>query len=122
DVAAVVDWEMTALGDPLTDVGLLVVYQTLSLEGGFVMPTVTAASGFATAEEMVARYAAGSSRDMTALDWYTSFAYYKLAVIAEGIHYRYLQGKTVGPGFDDVGRWVPTLLESAARHLDRYAP
>lgn len=120
-IAAVVDWEMTTVGDPLADVGLLVVYQDLALQGGFVMPAATVAAGFATSQEMVQRYAAGSDRDLSALDWYTSFAYYKLAVIAEGIHYRYLQGKTVGPGFDDIGRWVPTLLESATLHLARYA-
>lgn len=116
-IAAVVDWEMATLGDPLTDVGLLVVYQTLSAEDDFVMPRMNPGDGFLTADQMVARYAAGSSRDLTHLDWYVGFGYFKLAVVAEGIHNRYLQGKTVGPGFDHFGAAVPKLLNSALQSL-----
>ncbi|TAM84993.1 MAG: phosphotransferase family protein [Jatrophihabitans sp.] len=116
-IAAVVDWEMATLGDPLTDVGLLVVYQTLSTQGEFVMPHMDPASGFLTPEQMVARYAAGSARDLSRLDWYVGFGYFKLAVVAEGIHHRYLQGKTVGPGFDHFGPAVPTLLRAALASL-----
>jgi aminoglycoside phosphotransferase (APT) family kinase protein len=116
-IAAVVDWEMATLGDPLTDVGLMVVYQTLSAEDGFVEPRITPGDGFLTAAQLVARYAAGSHRDLTHLDWYVGFGYFKLAVIAEGIHHRYLQGKTVGPGFDHFGAGVPRLLAAALRAL-----
>ena len=59
-IAAVVDWEMATLGDPLTDLGLLVVYQTLSSDDDFVMPRMHPGDGFLTADEMVARYAAQS--------------------------------------------------------------
>jgi aminoglycoside phosphotransferase (APT) family kinase protein len=117
-IAAVVDWEMAALGDPLTDVGLLVVYQTLSRDGDFVMPRMSPDDGFLTPEQMVARYAAGASRDLANLDWYIGFGYFKLAVVAEGIHNRYLQGKTVGDGFAHFGPSVPRLLESALASLD----
>lgn len=116
-IAAVVDWEMATLGDPLADVGLLVVYQTLSAEDGFVAPRITPGDGFLTAGELVARYDAGSHRDLTHLDWYVGFGYFKLAVVAEGIHHRYLQGKTVGPGFDHFGAGVPRLLAAALRAL-----
>ncbi len=113
-IAAVVDWEMATLGDPLTDVGLLVVYQTLSAEGGeFVMPRMRPTDGFLTADELVERYDRGSKRDLTHLDWYVGFGYFKLAVVAEGIHNRYVQGKTVGEGFADFGPAVPALLQSA---------
>jgi aminoglycoside phosphotransferase (APT) family kinase protein len=113
DIAAVVDWEMSTLGDPLTDVGMLVVYQTLSAEDDFVMPRMSPADGWPTAAELVERYAAGSPRALDHLDWYVGFGYFKLAVIAEGIHHRFLQGKTVGEGFSHFGPAVPLLLSAA---------
>jgi aminoglycoside phosphotransferase (APT) family kinase protein len=112
-IAAVVDWEMATLGDPLTDLGLLVVYQTLSATDDFVMPRMSPGDGFLTAGEMVARYGERSGRDLADLDWYIGFGYFKLAVIAEGIHHRYLQGKTVGEGFAHFGPAVPKLLDTA---------
>ena len=116
-IAAVVDWEMATLGDPLTDLGLLVVYQTLSGTDDFVMPRMSPADGFLTPEQMVARYAQGSGRDLAQLAWYVGFGYFKLAVVAEGIHHRYLQGKTVGAGFDHFGAAVPMLLGAALSAL-----
>ena len=112
-IAAVVDWEMATLGDPLTDVGLLVVYQTLAAQNALVMPLMSPRDGFLTAEDLVTRYAAGSSRDLSALSWYVGFGYFKLAVVAEGIHARFLQGKTVGSGFGHFGAAVPQLLDAA---------
>jgi len=117
-IAAVVDWEMATLGDPLTDVGLLVVYQTLSAQDDFVMPRMSPGDGFLTAEQMVARYDDASHRDLADLDWYVGFGYFKLAVVAEGIHHRFLQGKTVGAGFDHFGSAVPRLLEAALQSLE----
>lgn len=116
-IAAVVDWEMATLGDPLADVGLLVVYQTLSAEDDFVMPRMSPGDGFLTPGELVARYDAASHRDLTHLDWYVGFGYFKLAVVAEGIHHRYLAGKTVGAGFEHFGPAVPKLLAAALRSL-----
>ncbi len=117
-IAAVVDWEMATLGDPLADLGLLVVYTSLSSEGKqFVSPRMGPGEGFLTAEEMVTRYRAASRRDLADLDWYVGLGYFKLAVIAEGIHNRYLQGKTVGEGFAEFGPAVPRLLDSALLSL-----
>ncbi|PZS24723.1 MAG: acyl-CoA dehydrogenase [Pseudonocardiales bacterium] len=116
-IAAVVDWEMATLGDPLTDVGLLVVYRTLSANNEFGMPPMNPDDGFLTADQMVARYAAGSSRDLSSLDWYVGLGYFKLAVVAEGIHHRFLQGQTVGAGFDRFGAAVPRLLDAALHSL-----
>jgi len=110
DIAAVVDWEMATLGDPLADVGLLAVYHSLAAVSDGVMPAMSPANGFLPAEEMAARYAEGAGRDLSQLNWYIAFGYYKLAVISEGIHYRYLQGKTVGEGFAQMGDRVPQLL------------
>jgi aminoglycoside phosphotransferase (APT) family kinase protein len=115
-IAAVVDWEMAALGDPLTDLGLLVVYQTLSTEGDPILQP-TRVPGFPTADEVAARYATRSDRDLSDLDWYVALGYFKIAVISEGIHHRYLQGKTVGDGFAQFGSAVPRLLSAAERLL-----
>jgi aminoglycoside phosphotransferase (APT) family kinase protein len=112
-IAAVVDWEMATVGDPLADVGLLVVYQDLAQEGEGAMPQMTPADGFRTGRGMVARYAAGSARALEHIDWYIAFGYFKLAVISEGIHHRYLAGKTVGEGFERFGAAVPNLLQAA---------
>jgi aminoglycoside phosphotransferase (APT) family kinase protein len=118
-IAAVVDWEMATLGDPLTDVGLLVVYQDLAQQGDTIMPRMSPDAGFLTAQQMVARYGERSPRDLTHLDWYVGFGYFKLAVVAEGIHHRYLAGKTVGEGFDHFGAAVPMLLQAALAALAR---
>ncbi|MGW1934263.1 phosphotransferase family protein [Streptomyces sp. NPDC001919] len=110
-IGAVLDWEMSTLGDPLTDLGLLVMYSTpLDLPDSPVSTTATA-PGHPTAAELVERYAARSGRDTSALAWYTAFAWFKLAVILEGIHYRWTLGQTVGAGFDRIGELVPVFIE-----------
>ncbi|HZC69433.1 MAG TPA: phosphotransferase family protein [Jatrophihabitans sp.] len=114
-IAAVVDWEMATLGDPLADLGLLVVYQDLAQQGDTIMPKMLPERGFLTSAEMVARYAQRSPRDLSRLSWYVGLGYFKLAVVAEGIHRRYLGGKTVGAGFDHFGAAVPMLLDAALR-------
>jgi aminoglycoside phosphotransferase (APT) family kinase protein len=116
-IAAVVDWEMATLGDPLTDLGLLVVYQDLAQQGDTIMPQLRPEAGFLTSEQMIARYAAHSPRDLAQLNWYVGFGYFKLAVVAEGIHHRYLAGMTVGAGFDHFGAAVPVLLQAALAAL-----
>jgi aminoglycoside phosphotransferase (APT) family kinase protein len=116
-IAAVVDWEMATLGDPLTDLGLLVVYQDLAQQGDTIMPRMLPERGFLTACQMIERYAARSPRDLTRLNWYVGFGYFKLAVVAEGIHHRYLAGKTIGEGFDHFGAAVPLLLAAALHAL-----
>ncbi|MGW1378782.1 phosphotransferase family protein [Streptomyces sp. NPDC002446] len=110
-IKAVLDWEMSTLGDPLTDLGLLVMYSTdLGLPESPVS-TTSGAPGHPSAEELVARYAARSGRDTSSIAWYTAFAWFKLAVILEGIHYRFTLGQTVGAGFDRIGELVPVFID-----------
>jgi aminoglycoside phosphotransferase (APT) family kinase protein len=109
-VKAILDWEMSTLGDPLTDLGLLVMYSEREAPADSPVPTASAAPGHPTASEVIARYSAGSGRDVSGIAWYTAFAYFKLAVIAEGIHYRYTLGQTLGAGFDRIGGLVPGLI------------
>lgn len=114
-VTAVLDWEMAALGDPLLDVGLLVVYHRMAAQPGDLMPMMSPAAGFLSGDELAALYAERSGR--TVDPWYVAFAYFKLAVISEGIHARFLQGKTVGEGFSHLGARVPGLLHDALKEL-----
>ncbi|WP_137990319.1 phosphotransferase family protein [Streptomyces vilmorinianum] len=110
-IKAVLDWEMSTLGDPLTDLGLLAMYSArLDVPHSPVSTTATAA-GHPTPAELIERYAARSGRDTSAISWYTAFAWFKLAVILEGIHYRYTLGQTVGAGFDRIGELVPVFIE-----------
>jgi aminoglycoside phosphotransferase (APT) family kinase protein len=110
-IRAILDWEMSTLGDPLTDLGLLVMYsEPLNLPDSPVS-TTAAAPGHPSPAELIERYAARSGRDVSAVSWYTAFAWFKLAVILEGIHYRYTLGQTVGRGFDRIGDLVPVFIE-----------
>ncbi|MEV8285576.1 phosphotransferase family protein [Streptomyces niveus] len=110
-IKAVLDWEMSTLGDPLTDLGLLVMYSAPLEITGSPISTTAGAAGHPDPAELVARYAAGSGRDTSAIAWYTAFAWFKLAVILEGIHYRYTLGQTVGGGFERIGDLVPAFIE-----------
>ncbi|MEW2353075.1 phosphotransferase family protein [Spirillospora sp. NPDC029432] len=120
EIAAVVDWEMSTLGDPLSDLGLTLVYWAEATDGDKlpVGATITAAPGFHSRREFAERYAELTGFDLADLDFYVAFACFKLAVILEGIHARFLQKATVGEGFESVGAGVPVLLERAHRTLD----
>ncbi len=109
-VAAVVDWEMTTVGDPLTDLGILVVYwDGMSALPGSVSEAVGPSSPFPRAAALIDRYARHRDVGLSALPWYVAFGYFKLAVITEGIHYRYVHGQTVGAGFEGIGEFTATL-------------
>ena len=110
-IKAVLDWEMSTLGDPLTDLGLLVMYSAKLDLPHSPVSTTAAAAGHPDPAELIERYAARSGRDTSAIPWYTAFAWFKLAVILEGIHYRYTLGQTVGAGFDRIGELVPVFIE-----------
>jgi aminoglycoside phosphotransferase (APT) family kinase protein len=108
-VAAVLDWEMSTLGDPLTDLGLMHVYW----DGGAAAALTPneRPQPLIPLENMISEYAARSDLDLNPLPWYVAFAYFKLAVILEGIHYRFVTGQTVGAGFDTIGQAVKPLVD-----------
>jgi len=113
-VAAVLDWEMATVGDPLADLGLfLVYYDGLGAPHNPVADGIAGRPGFPPAHELAARYADRSGLSLETLDWYVVLGYFKIAVILEGIHFRYQRGQTVGPGFDGIGAMVPPLVERA---------
>ncbi|GAA3547488.1 phosphotransferase family protein [Nocardioides daeguensis] len=109
---AVLDWEMATLGDPLTDLALMLTYHRLAETIGEAVADASTAPGFLSEEEIVARYAAASGRDLSGFGWYLGLAAFKLAAILEGIHYRFLAGQTVGEGFDDIGAAIHPLLDA----------
>ncbi|MGF6884568.1 aminoglycoside phosphotransferase (APT) family kinase protein [Nocardia sp. GAS34] len=112
-VVAVIDWEMATVGDPLTDVALLLLYQRLGSELGITaVSDVSEAPGYLGESDMLDRYARHSGRDLAHLGFYLGLAAFKLAAILEGIHYRYLHGQTVGSGFEAIGDAVEPLLRA----------
>ena len=116
-VAAVLDWELCTLGDPLADMGLLMVYWNERNDNASALPTAgaTALEGFPTRAELKQRYADKTGRDVAELDFYVSFGYWKLACILEGVYARYAHGAmgNDGASFDGFGQQVKFLGEQA---------
>jgi aminoglycoside phosphotransferase (APT) family kinase protein len=112
---AVLDWEMSTLGDPLTDLGLLMVYWA-DADDAFQPPSfarqIVAGAGFLSRSELADAYAAASGRDVSDLAFYVVLGYFKIAIILEGIHKRHTLGNTYGEGFDGLGDDVPLLIEA----------
>jgi aminoglycoside phosphotransferase (APT) family kinase protein len=117
-VAAVLDWELSTLGDPLADLAVTLTYwhDEGDVERGEIPVSahLTDKPGFPTARGLAAAYAERTGRDLGNLPFYLALAWMKLAVICEGVHARYLGGQTVGAGYEKVGPAVPML---AARGL-----
>jgi aminoglycoside phosphotransferase (APT) family kinase protein len=123
ELVAVLDWEICTLGDPMADVGLLHVYWTgpddePSAWGG----QATTADGFWNRNQIGPRYAEVSGRDLSALDFYVAFGFWKLACIVEGVYARYLGGAL---GERDPAEFAPFAAQvdgaiaKAAEHLER---
>jgi aminoglycoside phosphotransferase (APT) family kinase protein len=123
-IAAVLDWEMATLGDPLTDVGLQVMYwpergtAPAPPGAGIASASVLTLPGFPTRDEAMRRYAEKSGRDLGNLDFYAVLAFFKLAVILEGIHARFLEGGTVGAGFETMANQVLVLARQGMTIAD----
>lgn len=93
NIAAVLDWEICTLGDPLADVGLLMVYWAEPGEADPIPPDApTTVEGFGSRKDVLERYAERSGRDVSQVDFYTAFGYWKLACIIEGVYARYAAG------------------------------
>lgn len=91
-IAAVLDWELCTLGDPLADVGYLGVYWSDGPSSALRANDPTPAGGFALYSDLVERYADRTGRDVGAIDYYVAFSCWRLAVISEGVYARYLHG------------------------------
>jgi aminoglycoside phosphotransferase (APT) family kinase protein len=115
-INAVLDWEMSTLGDPLADLGILLVYWAQESDPdlrkqGAPVGAVTSLPGFLTRSEVAEGYALRSGLDVTELPWYVAFGFFKLAVVCAGIAMRVKFGVMVGEGFDGFEDRVPPLIE-----------
>jgi aminoglycoside phosphotransferase (APT) family kinase protein len=117
EVAAVVDWELCTLGDPLADVGLLMAYWPEREQAEIALgQPANLAPGFPTRKELADRYAERSGRDLSELDFFIALGYWKLAIILEGVYSRYAAG---GYGkVDDGIQAFATLVERLAEAAD----
>jgi aminoglycoside phosphotransferase (APT) family kinase protein len=117
EVKAVLDWELCTVGDPLADVGLMLAYWTeLGAAAGraaaLFREPVTEVAGFPTADQLAAEYARASGRSLDALPFWVAFAYWKVAVIVEGVYRRWLNDPDNG---SDAGGLKPAVARLATR-------
>ncbi len=120
-IAAVLDWEMSTIGDSLLDLGTFSMYWDIaevSGADGVGAGAVDSAVGYPAFDELLDAYSEVVGASVPSLGWYRAFAAYKLAVILEGIHKRFTSGQTVGPGFERVGALVTPLASWGLRQLD----
>jgi aminoglycoside phosphotransferase (APT) family kinase protein len=122
EIVAVLDWEMSTLGDPFADLGALLAYWNEAgddevLAAARIVPPVTAAPGFPTRAEIVETYARITGFDTSELPWYRAFAYFKLAVVCQGIAARAAAGAMLGGGFDDAQGLVEPLVRAGLHVL-----
>ena len=122
-IVAVLDWEICTLGDPLADLGVLMAYYTGPVyEATPWQAQANRVKGFMNRAELVERYARITKRDVSQLDFYTAFAFWKLACIIEGVYARYLGGalgdrsaQELAPFAQQVQAAVTSAHESLAR-------
>jgi aminoglycoside phosphotransferase (APT) family kinase protein len=115
-IVAVFDWEMSALGDPLVDVGIVLAYwsPTAPPSQRDALTTVIDRPGYFTKQEIVERYASRSGRDLSGIRFYEIFAVFKIAVVIQQIYFRYVQGQTTDARFASFGARVEFLAQHAA--------
>jgi aminoglycoside phosphotransferase (APT) family kinase protein len=122
-IAAVLDWELCTLGDPLADVGYLGVYWFDGEAANVRSNDPTPAGGFPRYAELLERYAARTGRDLSGIDYYVAFSCWRLAVISEGVYARYLHG-AMGDQLVDIEQFkvgVDGLAERALAAVRRLA-
>jgi aminoglycoside phosphotransferase (APT) family kinase protein len=126
-VAAVLDWELSTLGDPLADLGLLYVYWPEASdgegrEGTLAVASVTTLPGFPTRSELFGRYAEKTGRDLSRLPWYVGFGAFKLAVVCAGVAARGRAGAMIGEGFIEMQQRIAPLVALGHASLDGRLP
>ncbi|TWT03385.1 phosphotransferase family protein [Planococcus sp. CPCC 101016] len=118
EITGLFDWEMTTVGDPLADLGAAMSYWIQAddpdlLKKGLGKAPVTVLDGFYSREEFIASYGEKSGRDVSDMNFYLTFAYFKLAVIVQQIYYRYKKGQTKDPRFANFDQFVKSLMKHA---------
>jgi aminoglycoside phosphotransferase (APT) family kinase protein len=119
-VRAILDWEICTLGDPLADLGLLMVYWADPTDHTAVLGlSPTTAKGFSTRAEVLERYGSVSDLDISGIGYYIAFGYWKLGCILQGVYARYVAGAGAGDqgGVDSFPAQIGRLFEMAAESL-----
>jgi aminoglycoside phosphotransferase (APT) family kinase protein len=122
NVLAILDWEICTLGDPLADLGLLLVYwaEPEDRDHALVGVAPTAMQGFARRSDLLEHYARLSGRDVSQISYYRAFGFWKLACILQGVHARYAGGAAAGDrtGADKFAAQVSSLGERALNEVE----
>ncbi|MEH7247564.1 phosphotransferase family protein [Neobacillus niacini] len=119
EMVGLFDWEMTTVGDPLADLGVAMSYWNQAddpedLKRGLGKAPVTVIDGFLTRKQFIELYAKKSGRDVSNMNFYLTFAYFKLAVICQQIYYRYKNGQTNDSRFANFNDKAKMLIVHAA--------
>jgi aminoglycoside phosphotransferase (APT) family kinase protein len=117
-VAAVVDWELSTLGDPVADVAMMCAYRDPALDLILGEPSAWTSPRVPGIESLAEAYAAAGGVQLRDWEFHLALAYFKIAVIAAGIDHRAQVGAATGPGFDTAGSAVSTYLDHGLRTLD----
>lgn len=120
-VAAVLDWELATLGDPLADFAYAMNgWNDPDDEIPLSHESATTAPGFARRDELIERYASLTGADLSSLDYYRAFNHFKTACILHGVYGRYLQGKKSTEGIDlaDLKNRMIASIDMAALRAD----
>ncbi len=118
-IEAVLDWEMTTVGDPVSDLGLTLCYWSSSLVPGTSLQAVTTGPGWWSRDEYVAYYAKQTGRDLSVLPWHEVFGVFKLAVILQQIYYRFWRGQTTDERFRNFDERVRVLIQRASEMMEQ---
>lgn len=123
-VVAVLDWEMSTVGDPLVDVGLFLSYWTMQAGGQGAgqkssLRAVTNGPGWMTREEIIERYERNTGRDLSRIVFYETFARFKVAVVIQQIFFRYVKGQTQDERFRNFDGLVSELIREALELAQR---
>ncbi|SEB14819.1 Predicted kinase, aminoglycoside phosphotransferase (APT) family [Thalassobacillus cyri] len=118
------DWEMTTVGDPLADLGVAMSYWIEAddsdlLKRGLGEEPITTLPGFMTRDEFLEAYARKSGRDLSEINFYMTFAYFKLAVICQQIYYRWKKGQTQDDRFAELNHFVDNLIQYAVYNAEK---
>jgi aminoglycoside phosphotransferase (APT) family kinase protein len=123
-VEAVLDWEMTTVGDPLADVGLTLCYWAWANAPEVTaagIPSITSGPGWYSRDAFIERYARKTGRDLGGIGYYEVLGVFKLAVIIQQIYYRYWRGQTSDERFRDFGQRTKGLVHLAASMTERFS-
>ncbi len=112
-VNGVLDWELATIGDPMCDIGAVLAYWGESGDPDIGISVVTNQPGFFLRREMAERYAQVSGRDISHINYYTAFGFYKLAVILQQLYYRWKKGALNDDRFKNLNLPIANLFEMA---------